>query len=500
MAINKIIDELGEMVKTFNEVVEPMRRFVIVSQQTQTNINRVRDLVTAETMLIAELHRKVTKLSTKRLSPTILPAPELVEILKSIEVEIPPELMLPQDPREKPFYYYTVLTTNTLVLEDKLVITIDIPLLDVSRKLRIKEAITLPVPYQSTNLTAHYELEFEHFAVSEDGRQYVILSLEDQLNCGQSDTNYCSLTSAIEETNRHRYCTLALYQRDGRKIKDLCKVKVTNKLKLPIARYVSKGEWLIATERLFHIRKLCIGQESEVHITVVPPYTVVTLESGCRALSDLLELPIFFEERTEYTVTRESRITTPPRNFQMADMTIWKPILDKEYHLEVEIEKLGPIDDQPLEDLIRQLDDIEIWNHSYFSTEYLPYIVIACVVVIVIVVIVVLICKRKLLMGLLIGKVQKRLDKGEESHMVNTENVTYRTASSATNYSDELVNRQSTSKRDNVDYMELSELVSSVPPVGSPLHGSDFSAITVPPRLRSKPQTTIRLSRRGNRH
>ena len=187
VAINKIIGALGEFADTFNDVIEPMRRFLIVSQQIQTNINRVRDLVTAETSLMADLQGKIAKLSTKRLSPTILPANELIKILKSIEVEIPPELMLPQDPRERPFYYYTILQTNTLALENQLVITIDIPLLDVARKFRVKEAIALPVPYHATNLTAHYELEFNHFAISDDGRQYVILTLEDQLNCGKPD-------------------------------------------------------------------------------------------------------------------------------------------------------------------------------------------------------------------------------------------------------------------------------------------------------------------------
>ena len=96
----------------------------------------------------------------------------------------------------------------------------------------------------------------------------------------------------------------------------------------------------------------------------------------------------------------------------------------------------------------------------------------------------------------MIGKNQKRL----ESHMVNTENATNQTTSSATNHSNELVNKQSTGRRDILDYIELSELVSGVPPVGSPLHGSDFSGITIPPRLRPRPQTTIRLSKRGNRH
>ena len=208
VAINQVIEGMGQLVSAFHGTVIPLRKFVITTTLIQTNIGMVRDLVSAESDLVAELQEKVAKLATGRLSPMILPAPELVRILKGVEVEIPPELMLPQDPRERPFYYYTILTTNTIALENELVIAIEIPLLDVARKLKVMEAIALPVPYSATPLTAVYDLEFENFAISTDGRQYVVLTLEDQLACGRRETNYCSLTSAIQEANSHSYCTL----------------------------------------------------------------------------------------------------------------------------------------------------------------------------------------------------------------------------------------------------------------------------------------------------
>ena len=252
---------MGELVKEFKGTVIPLRDFVITNDQIQTNIGKVGSLVAAESNLISELQQKVAKLATGRLSPTILPAPELVIILKGIEVEIPHELMLLQDPRERPFYYYNILTTNTLALDNELVIALEIPLLDVSRKLKVMEAIALPVPYSATKLTAVYDLEFRHLAISTDGRQYVVLTLEDQLNCGRRNTNYCSLTSAIQEANSHTYCTLALYQRDQDKVDKLCKVKVSNKIRLPVARYVSNGEWLVATGEGFQFEKtLCRGK------------------------------------------------------------------------------------------------------------------------------------------------------------------------------------------------------------------------------------------------
>ena len=407
IAINKVINGLGELVSAFTGVVEPMRRFVITRGEIQTNIGKVRDLVSAESDLISELQQKVAKLATGKLSPTILPAPELVQILKGVEVEIPPELMLPQDPRERPFYYYTVLTTNTIALDNELVIAIEIPLLDVARKLKVMEAIALPVPYASTKLTAVYDLEFKNFAISADGRQYVILTLEDQLKCGNRETNYCSLTSAIQEANHHSYCTLALYQRDQAKVDKLCKVKVSSGLKLPIAHYVANGEWLIATEKPFNLRR-CVGIGEENIVQVIPPYAAVTLESGCTVVSDLVELPIYFQRKSEYQVFQESRIASPPKNLKMSDLSIWKPVANKNLDVKLNIEKLGEIQDKPMEDLIADIERLQKEGSYEFPDNILLYVFICVVIISVAGMISILYCKRKVLLRVITRKLNQK--------------------------------------------------------------------------------------------
>ena len=404
IAINQVIEGMGKLVSTFEGTVIPLREFVINHAQLQTNIGMARDLVTAESDLIAELQQKVSKLATGRLSPILLPAPELVQILKGIEVEIPPELMLPQDPRERPFYYYKILTTNTIALEDELVIAIEIPLLDVARKLKIMEAIALPVLYSETTLTAVYDLEFTSFAISLDGRQYVVLTLEDQLECGKRDTNYCSLTSAVQEANSHSYCTLALYQRDQAKVAKLCKVKVSNKMKLPTAYYIAKGEWLVATNFNFNLRRQCVGVVDDEIVQVKPPYTAVELKSGCRALADAIELPIYFRRRQEYRVQREGRIVSPPKGVQMRDLTIWSPVSDTKLDLPANMEKLGDIKDIPIEDLVKSIENLQDEQKFDFPDNVLMYALIGTIIIVIIAIMVVLICKRRAILRALTSK------------------------------------------------------------------------------------------------
>ena len=74
----------------------------------------------------------------------------------------------------------------------------------------------------------------------------------------------------------------------------------------------------MATEKPFNLCKQCVDQKEETIVQVVPPYTAVELESGCRALADVIELPIYFERRQEYQVLREGRIVLPPRDVNRA--------------------------------------------------------------------------------------------------------------------------------------------------------------------------------------
>ena len=64
LAINKIIDGMGALVKEFKGTVIPLRKFVITNNQMQTNIGKIGSLVAAESNLIAELQQKVAKLAT----------------------------------------------------------------------------------------------------------------------------------------------------------------------------------------------------------------------------------------------------------------------------------------------------------------------------------------------------------------------------------------------------------------------------------------------------
>ena len=259
--------------------------------------------------------------------------------------------------------------------------------------------MTGPSTNRELNLT-------RNFGISTDGRQYVILTLEDQIKCGKPGINFCGMTSAIYETNQHKYCTLAIYQHNMGKIKQLCQVKVTNKLIMPMALYVSEGQWLVATNKPFHIRKLCVKSDVEERTIVEPPFSIINLESGCRVLADKLELPIYFEGHSEYKVMRETRITTPIKR-NLSDLPIWQPIEKYKSKFKLDLSKLPPIEPRSIDDLVNMLEETK--NYPSIPDSKLPYLVIACVVVLVIVIILILCLKRNAIMKTIATKVFKSM-------------------------------------------------------------------------------------------
>ena len=48
-------------------------------------------------------------------------------------------------------------------------------------------------------------------------------------------------------------------------------------MKLPTAYYIAKGEWLVATNFNFNLRRQCVGVVDDEIVQVKPPYTAVEL-------------------------------------------------------------------------------------------------------------------------------------------------------------------------------------------------------------------------------
>ena len=258
--------------------------------------------------------------------------------------------MLPHDPHEKPWYYYTILSSTTFAFDDKMVITVNIPLLDASRAFTVVEAINLPVTFPPSNVTPIYELEFEHFSASADEKQYTIMTVEDLIRCRQSGLNFCPITSAVYEPSQHEYCVFALYRKNVNEIRKFCKTSVSNMLKLPLAKYFSAGKWLVVTDIESVLTVMCNNKTKNYDLKIVPPFNLVTLESGCQAFTDTLSLPIYYERKSTYAVKE----VLP--GIKVTDLLIWDPIIPHLDNPSDELQMLPSVKDIPMGNLVNMIE------------------------------------------------------------------------------------------------------------------------------------------------
>ena len=188
---------------------------------------------------------------------------------------------------------------------------------------------------------------------------------------------------------------------------------MSNKMKLPTAYYVANGEWLVATNKPFNLRRQCVGTKEDEIVQVEPPYTAVELASGCRALADAIELPIYFRRRQEYRVLREERIVSPPKNVQMRDLAIWKPVSDTELDLPKNLEKLGDIKDIPIENLVKDIENLKEREKYEFPDNIMTYSLIGVIVIVIMAIVYVIVCKRKAIVRAIVNRTDQRRKQNE---------------------------------------------------------------------------------------
>ena len=111
---------------------------------------------------------------------------------------------------------------------------------------------------------------------------------------------------------------------------------------------------------------------------------------------------------------REGRIVSPPKNVQMRDLTIWKPVSKTELDLPANLEKLGDIKDIPIEDLVKDIENLQERQKYEFPDNIMTYALLGVIIVVIIALVYVIVCKRKAIIRALVDKTNNSQRKPRE--------------------------------------------------------------------------------------
>ena len=155
-------------------------------------------------------------MSTHKLDPTVIPIPELVEMMQEIEEDIKesPRLALPIPIEGEVEEYYNIVRISTVITEDTLIILLSILLTDISLQMNLYKAHNLPAVHPELGLAATYQLEGEYLAIGQDGHYIALPDKNDIQICVLSRGGLCRMNQALYPMDKVQWCILALFQDD----------------------------------------------------------------------------------------------------------------------------------------------------------------------------------------------------------------------------------------------------------------------------------------------
>ena len=216
---------------------------------------------------LEHLDMQLNMLSLGHLSPSTIAPENLRLLLLEIRAHLPPYLKLPEDPNTKLLDYYRFLSCSTLMMNDRIIIVLSVPLLDFDGDYEVYKVYNLPVPSRNrSGMVVEYQLEAEALAINAERTKYTVLGSGEANKCVSKLVTFCDVKNSVYPINLSRLCIVALFMKNEESIRENCNLVVKPNARLPIAVCVTDGLWIIATQK--RQRFTIVYQHSRARFTI----------------------------------------------------------------------------------------------------------------------------------------------------------------------------------------------------------------------------------------
>ena len=173
------------VVKQFRKKIVKLEGFVHLFLRMKLILDDIKNMFLRAELYAEEIKLQLNMLSLGHLSPSIITPGSLKTLLLQIQKHLPPSVTLPENPSKNLWHYYKILNCISLIEDNKIIVVLNIPLLDASGTFEIYRVHNLPVPMSSKHVIARskatfkmvatYRLETEVIAINSDRSKYAIL-------------------------------------------------------------------------------------------------------------------------------------------------------------------------------------------------------------------------------------------------------------------------------------------------------------------------------------
>ena len=219
-----------------------------------------------------------------------------------------PKLALPGDPEADVWSYYGYIHAIPAIVGQTLLVSLQIPLADVSTTLRFYRVHSFPLLDPHTQQQFSYELESPYLAVDAKTDYYTLPAEAEVSLCVATRGKWCRLAQPMYTVDTSRHCVLALFLKQNALITKFCTI-IRHRSTGVYAAQLQPRIWVVSLARSMLLRMECVttGRGRRV---LEPPYSLVSLPQTCYAhIGDSLFLPA----STELSLTvNKTLISTYP--------------------------------------------------------------------------------------------------------------------------------------------------------------------------------------------
>ena len=154
-----------------------------------------------------------------QLNPLVMPPDVLHKVLKQVPEGIQSNAQLSEDPCENIWVYYNIIKVTLIILEDRLMVIMTIPLIDNSIDMNLYEVHNLPMLHPRLGIQAEYKFEGKYLSILVHGMYATLLHATDIKLCKMSQGHLYMLDHALYPVDCIEWCLYALFINDLDKIK-----------------------------------------------------------------------------------------------------------------------------------------------------------------------------------------------------------------------------------------------------------------------------------------
>ena len=368
--LNLIVSDMGAINEQIANVTQKLDNRIFQLEtllpmylQLDGLVEEIKQSLQKALIYVEHLQLQLNMLSIGKLSPTIIFPLKLRDLLIDIQTRIAAPLRLPGDPKADLWHFYKMLTCTTIVEEDKILVVVPVPLLDSNDDFEVYRVHNLPIPFNASDgvmagSLASYRLEAEAIAVNTQRTNFVLLTQGELEGCSKASIGFCSIRSPVYPISLNRFCITALFMKNTEIVEQNCRPMVRLNAVLPMAEYLTNGNWIITTQRKLVFSLVCQENERGTReIEVQPPLDIIRLPMSCSASNEYMSLMPYYQKESKSEV--EDSISELLLNARVANTTIWKPFHEKLPNFSsIQLpDRLQTVEQIPLRRLITELAD-----------------------------------------------------------------------------------------------------------------------------------------------